>query len=147
MKTMKGYVYTFTGGAADLARVAREHFGEKVWHWAADPSHLDIKSGFPKDWQEQGAVFNRKGEMRWYREGEKYRALILTESPITTLPPLGEGWKIEEQRLLLQNLQEAKVHPQFSQYPTGKTKGRIVACLYKKQGVTVYLSLRMFEEE
>ncbi len=146
MKEAKGYVYTFTGNEFDLARVAREHLGANVWHWVANPARLDVKAGYPDDWQEQGAVSNEKGELRWYREGDTYRALLLTETPASNLPALGETWEVETHRLFLQDLREAKVHPSFSQYPTGKLKGRITARLYKQRGMAVYLSLRTFEE-
>jgi len=147
MKDKKGYVYTFVGGADDLVRVAHEYLGKTVWHWVANPAHLDVKPGYPADWQDQGAVFNEQGELRWQREGKNYRALLLTERPVEGLTPLESDWTVEEQRLFLQDLEAAKVHPPFSRYPTGKAQGRIRALLYKRQGMAVYLSLRAFEEE
>lgn len=146
MKTEKGYVYTLTGSAADLARVAREHLGEAVWHWVANPAYLDVKTGYPEDWKDQGAVFSEKGELRWCREGETYRALLLTETPAANLSARGDEWEVEEHHLFLQDVQEAKVHPRFPQYPTGKAEGWIAARLYKRRGVAFYLSLRTFEE-
>ncbi len=146
MKETKGYVYTFTGNESDLARVAREHLGTDVWHWVANPARLDVKAGYPDDWQDQGAVFNEKGELRWHREGDVYRALLLMETPIQGMTLLEGEWTVEQQSLFLQNLEERKVHPQFSQYPTGRSEGRITACLYKQGGMAVYLSLRTFEE-
>ncbi len=146
MKEAKGYVYTFVGGASALARVAREHLGERVWHWVANPAHLDVQAGYPEDWKDQGAVFNEKGELRWQQEGE-YRALLLTENPVEGLTPLEGDWTVEKQRLFLQDLEATKVHPQFSKYPTDSPRGYITARLYKRDGMAVYLSLRTFEEE
>jgi len=150
MKEAKGYVYTFIGGAGTLIRVAREYLGEGVWHWTANPAHLDVREGYPEDWKDQGAVFNERGELRWQREGDGYRALLLTETPTASpsekLTPLEGDWTVEEQRLMLQNLKEARVHPPFPQYPHGKTSGWIQAFLYKRNGVSMYLSLRTFEE-
>jgi len=144
---MKGYVYTFAGSADDLARLAREYLGDQVWHWVADPAYLDVQAGYPVDWKDQGAVFNAKGELRWYREGSSYRALLLTETPVADLTVLPGEWTVEEQNLFLQDLEEPKVHPQFAFYPSGEPKGRIMAYLYKQNGMPVFLSLRTFEEE
>jgi len=139
MNAIKGYVYTFTGNADDLARLARKYLGERVWHWVADPAHLDVREDYPEDWKDQGAVFNEKGELRWQRESKNYRALLLTETPVEGLAPLESDWTVKEQSLFLQDLK--------SPFPSGGAKGRIKAFLYRRQGMAVYLSLRAFEEE
>jgi len=144
---MKGYVYTFTGSADDLARFAREHLGDQVWHWVADPAHLDVQAGYPQDWKDQGAVFNAQGELRWRRENGTYQALFLTETPVTGLTAIEGTWEVEEQRLFLQDLSAAKVHPPFNTYPTGKPTGSIAVHVFKRDGMAVFVSLRAFEEE
>jgi len=143
---MKGYVYTFTGNADNLAHIARQYLGDQVWYWVADPAHLDVRTGYPADWKEQGAVFNAKGELRWHREGDSYRALLLTETLVEGLMALDGEWQVEKQHLFLQDLKEPRVHPQFGSYPTGKTQGRILAYLYKQDDRPVFVSLRVFKE-
>jgi len=144
---MKGYVYTFSGSADDLSRIAREYLGDSVWHWVADPAHLDVQAGYPEDWKDQGAVFNARGELRWHREGDSYQALLLTEKPVADLRALPGEWTAEKQNMFLQNLEEPKVHPQFETYPTSKPEGHMVTYLYKRDEMPVFLSLRQFEEE
>ena len=146
MKEEKGYVYTFLGGADELDRVAHEYLGDAVWHWVANAAHFEVKAGYPNDWQDQGAVFNAKGELRWRREGEVYQALLLTETPVIGLAALPGEWAVEKPLLFLQDLKEAKVHPPFNTYPTGEKQGRVLAYLYKRDEMPVFLSLRQFEE-
>jgi len=143
---MKGYVYAFAGSVDELERIARKHLGDKVWRWTADPAYLKVESGHPSDWKDQGTVFNERGELRWHREEGDYRALLLTEVPVEDQTPLPGEWTAEKQTLFLQDLEEPKVHPQFGVYPTGKSKGRIIAHLYCRDGMPLFLSLRKFEE-
>ena len=147
MNAIKGYVYTFTGNADDLARLARKYLGERVWHWVADPAHLDVREDYPEDWKGQGAVFNEKGELRWQREESSYQALLLTEAPIEGLTSLPGEWTVDVQTLFLQDLEEPKLNPQFVVYPTSKPKGHLVVHLYRREGMPLFLSLRKFEEE
>jgi len=145
---MQGFVYYLTGSSEDLQRLAQTHLGEDVQHWAADTAHLTVGEGYPVDWKEQGAVFNAQGELRWrVLNDEQYEALLLTTKALPNQEALPGEWTAEERVLYLQDLQEARVLPQFVRYPTGKATGKIRVRLYRRDGVPTFVSLCEFLEE
>ena len=145
---MEGFVYLLKGSTEDLRRVAQMHIGDAVWHWAADTAHLTVGEGYPVDWKEQGAVFNAQGELRWrVLNDEQYEALLLTTKALPNQEALPGEWTAEERVLYLQDLQEARVLPQFARYPTGKATGKIRVRLYRREGVPTFVSLCEFLEE
>ncbi len=145
---MKGFVYFFTGSAEVLQRTAQSHLGGEVWHWVADTARLTVGDGYPADWKEQGAVFNAQGELRWrVSDDERYEALLLTTKVLPNHEALPGEWTVEERELYLQDLQEARVLPQFARYPTGKPAGRIRVRLYCRGGVPTFVSLCEFLKE
>ncbi len=145
---MQGFVYYLTGTSEELQRLAQTHLGEAVWHWVADAARLTVGEGYPADWKEQGAVFNTQGELCWRALGnEQYEALLLTTKALPNHKVLPGEWTVEEQTLYLQDLREARVLPQFAQYPTGKSTGKIRIRLYRRNGVPTFVSLCEFLEE
>ncbi|HEY65178.1 MAG TPA: hypothetical protein G4O02_11470 [Caldilineae bacterium] len=138
------YIYSLQGPADELRQKADTYLGTPVWHWVADPARLDVGEGLPETWEDQGAVFNERGELRWWRQNGVYEALLVTEEPVEGLEPLPGTWWGETQHLFLQDLRERRVNPNFSTYPDGKTKGRIEACVCYRDGVAMLVSLRKF---
>ena len=145
---MEGFVYLLRGSTEDLRRVAQMHIGDAVWHWAADAAHLTVGEGYPAAWKDQGAIFSAQGELRWHilNDGQ-YEALLLTIKALPNHDPLPGEWTAEERVLYLQDLQEARVLPQFARYPTGKATGKIRVRLYRRDGVPTFVSLCEFLEE
>nr|WP_290669642.1 hypothetical protein [Ardenticatena sp.] len=145
---MQGFVYHLTGTSKELQRLAQTHLGEAVWHWVADTARLTVGKAYPADWKEQGAVFNTQGELRWrVSDDDQYEALLLTTKALPNHEALPGEWTVEEQALYLQDLREARVLPQFAQYPTGKPAGKIRVRLYCREGVPTFVSLCEFLEE
>ena len=145
---MEGFVYLLKGSAEDLRRVAHMHIGDAVWHWAADTAHLTVGEGYPEAWKDQGTIFSAQGELRWHLLNDgQYEALLLTVKALPNRDPLPGEWTAEERVLYLQDLQEARVLPQFAWYPTRKAAGKIRVRLYRRDGVPTFVSLCEFLEE
>ncbi len=137
----KAYVYPFHGSAAELARACADWLTPPLQHWSAGQARLELGQGLPAQWQEQGAVFSAGGEVRWWQQGEDYEAVLLSDAPLPGREP-DAGWEAEDATLLLQDLSEARVTPQFDRYPTGRPTGRMRARVYRQAGATRLISLR-----
>ncbi len=137
------YVYALRGQPDDLAARAQA-LGGNVTHWVADPSRLSMGEGLPEDWREHGALFAERGELRWWRDGDAYRALLLTDEPMPGLEPLPGSWSREEGpvRFFLQPLDAPHVRPGFERYPHGREQGQLEAVIYRCDGVVVLVSPR-----
>ncbi len=127
-----------------MARVAV--LGEPLVHWTADGAQFLMGVGIPADWKEQGALFGPRGELRWWREGEQHRALLLTDQPIEGLLPVAGEWTVDLQEVDLQDLAEPRVKPNFERYPHGSTKGRLEIRIYYRDGTPVFISPRRLKE-
>ncbi len=138
------YVYSLQGTVDELRRKVDTYLGAPIWHWVADPAWLEVGEGLPKSWKEQGAVFNQRGELRWWRRNDAYEALLVTEEPIEGLEPLPGTWRGETQVLFLQDLRERRVKPNFSTYPGGNPTGKIEARVCYRDGTATLVSLRKF---
>lgn len=138
---MGAYVYALRGRPEDLQGYVRA-LGQPLCHWVADGAQLTTGRDLPQQWKDQGAIFGPKGELRWWRMEADYRALLLTDAPVNGLEPLPGEWKAEAQILYLQNLNDRRVHPNFSIYPHGKSEGRFKAVVYYLDGVSIFISPR-----
>lgn len=137
------YAYSLRGQRDELAAWA-ETLGGGVAHWVADTSQLTMGTGLPEEWREQGAAFAEKGELRWWRDGDAYRALLLTDEPVSGQEPLPGSWTRDEGSVLffLQSLDAPHVRPSFDRYPHGHECGRMEAVIYRCNGVVVFVSPR-----
>lgn len=141
-------------GPPEALRSAAERLGPRLVHWVAEAHSLAMGQGVPQDWKEQGAVFGPAGELRWWRDGQSYLALLLAEEPLTGLEglpglePLSGEWTTDEEPvpLLLHDLQAPQLRPGFLQYPHGKGQGKLMARVYRRDGVVVFVSPRRLEE-
>lgn len=139
------YVYALVG-TPEVLRIRLEALGQPLFHWAADEGGLRMGQGAPSDWRDQGATFGPKGELRWWREGETFRALLLVDEPQPDLSPsLGE-WSAVDQEFDLQNLRDMRIHPDFDQYPHNRHRGRMSTRIFYRNGVPVFISLRALKE-
>lgn len=138
---MEGYAYFLQDSSAQLAAWTLA-LGEPRWHWVADDARLTMGQDIPSDWKDQGAVFGPKGELRWWRSGKAYQALLLTDAPVPDLVPLPGEWTVKELPLHLQNLQEKRLCPNFLAYPDGETRGEVRAKVYYRDGVATFVSVR-----
>ena len=138
---MKGYVYFLEGSLGELARWTSA-LGESRWHWVADGARLTTGQDAPSDWKDQGAIFGPKGELRWWRVQRAYRALLLSDAPVSGLSPLPGEWTVREEPLFLQGLEDRRLCPNFPTYPDGRREGEVQARVYQRDGVTVFVSLR-----
>lgn len=112
--------------------------------WVTSLAHFHMGQGLPGDWLEQGSVFNRQGELRWWKGGNRYQALLLSEQEIRGLLSLDGQWEVEEGEVFLQDLAEPRVRPTFDSYPHGVTQGRLRAKVYRRDGITIWISPRDF---
>lgn len=139
---MEGYVYFLQGSPGELGAWI-SNLGGPRWHWVADGARLTMGQDTPSDWKDQGAVFGPKGELRWWRYGQAYQALLLTDAPVSDLVPLPGEWTVKEWPLHLQNLQDKRLYPNFPTYPDGETKGEVQAKVYYHDGVATFVSVRV----
>ncbi|HEY8476233.1 MAG TPA: hypothetical protein VIN09_05150, partial [Chloroflexota bacterium] len=86
------YAYWLRGSTALLGEVVQRYLGASLWHWVGDAARLQLGEGAPAEWRERGAVFNERGELRWWRRGEEYEALLLAERPASDLEALEGHW-------------------------------------------------------
>ncbi|HXG36573.1 MAG TPA: hypothetical protein VNL15_06370 [Dehalococcoidia bacterium] len=137
------YVYALLLQREDLANWAQE-LGSDIAHWVADPSQFSMGKGLPEDWKERGALFAEKGELRWWRDGDAYRALLLTDHEVPGLHPLPGSWSREERsvRFFLQPLDAPHVRPNFESYPHGGERGQLEAVIFRCDGVAMFVSPR-----
>lgn len=135
--------YSLRGQPRDLTAWS-DRLGEGLVHWVADTTELTMGAGIPQDWKEQGAIFSEGGELRWWRDGDSYRALLLTDSPVPGLEPLAGIWSRDESPVLffLQSLGASYLRPTFDRYPHGEPEGRFEAVIYRRDGVVVFVSPR-----
>lgn len=139
------YVYPFTCTAEELSQACSGWLKAPLYHWTASPASLNIGKGLPAQWQEQGAVFGPIGEVRWWQEADSYEAILLSDTLLPDRKPT-EGWEAEDASILLQDLTDSRVTPQFIRYPTDQPSGRLRARIYRCQGVIRLISLRGFSE-
>lgn len=138
---MKAYVYALQGPPETL-QAWTPSLGQPLYHWVANAARLTMGSGIPEDWEDQGAVFGPKGELRWWREGPAYRALLLADKPLGGLPPLDGDWTAREEVSFLQNLNDRRLKPNFAVYPHGAPNGWCRARIYYRDGVAAFVSPR-----
>lgn len=140
------YAYAVRGTASELGRWAQK-LGTGIGYWVADASQLTMGRGIPRKWKGQGAIFGSDGELRWWKDGDEYRGILLTERPVPDLRPLSGSWTTDEAALkfFLQDLMAANVRPNFDKYPHGHEKGCFTAKLYKRDGIITFISLRTLE--
>jgi len=81
------YAYWLRGTGQELQNWAAL-LGSPIYFWVANLAHFHMGQGLPEDWLEQGGVFNRHGELRWWKEGNQYQALLFSEQEIAGLSPL-----------------------------------------------------------
>ncbi|MBC7226531.1 MAG: hypothetical protein H5T61_04800 [Thermoflexales bacterium] len=140
---MNAYVYTLEG-TPEALRPWAERLGQPLYHWVADAARLTMGAGLPDDWKDQGAAFGPEGELRWWREGEAYRALLLTDGPVGGLEPVPGDWTADEETFFLQSLKDRRLKPNFAQYPHGAKGGQFRARVYFCNGVAAFVSPRVF---
>jgi hypothetical protein len=139
------YAYWLRGTGQELQSWAAL-LGSPTYFWVANSAHFQMSEGLPEDWLDQGSVFNTQGELRWWREGKQYQALFFSEQEMTGLQPLQGEWETQEkdEEVFLQDLAEPRVRPTLDSYPHGATQGRLRAKVYRRDGVTVWISPRDF---
>jgi len=141
----KGYVYTLQGGP-EVLQAWLKMLGQPLYHWVADEGGLKMAAGEPSAWKDQGAAFGPRGELRWWREGEIFRAFLLADDPVEDLAPLPGEWHTTVQEFDLQNLHEPRVQPSFAEYPHGSHRGRLVARIFHRDGTPLFISPRELKE-
>ena len=147
--TKKLQVYVLAGARESIWQRAAATLGDDTYFWVADVVKLELGHGLPEEWRMQGAVFSHKAELRFWREAEDYRALLLTDEPLPNLLPAPgnwESWEDEEDSILLQDLHDRRVSPGFASYPTGSSTGRLRVRYYCHDGTITFISPRGFEE-
>jgi hypothetical protein len=139
------YAYWLQGTGQELQNWAAL-LGSPTYFWVASLAYFHMGQGLPGDWLEQGGVFNRQGELRWWKGSNLYQALLFSEQEITGLSPLEGQWEEREksEEVFLQDLTEPRVRPTFGCYPYGGTKGRLNAKVYLRDGMAVWISPRNF---
>ena len=145
----EGYVYRIqklpnTPQGLDPVLIA--HLGEPVVHWVADKAALLMDEGLPESWRERGAVFGPKGELRWWQADGVFHALLIADEPLDEplagLSIVPGTWHREAQSVLLQNLNEPRVKPNFSTYPHDVSDGVMEVQVFYRDGVPVFTSPR-----
>jgi len=144
---MSHLFYSWRGPGAELARLA-ETLGGPTEFWAADLAAWEMGAGLPRDWREQGCVFNERGELRWWKAGDDgYEGVLVSSEPVPGLEPLPGEWEAEEHEVFLQDLEAPEVAPAARRYPHGAPRGRIAVRIYRRDGTTLWVSPRCFVPE
>lgn len=144
---MQVYAYALKDVPENLERMATEHLGSRLYHWVANGARLEMGQGFPSDPKDQGAAFGPKGEVRWWQSEDGYEALLLTNQPAAGLDLLPGEWEGKEETVLLQNLNDRRVRPNFPSYPHGDKSGRLRVMVYFQDGVATFISPRELMQE
>lgn len=139
------YVYSMEATAEEL-RQKSSLLGETTF-WTATLSSFHVGKGQPADWNDQGSVFSPKGEMRWQRNGDRYKALILVDQALEGLKAVDGDWVEVDEDIYLQDLVEPRVRPQFQEYPHGDVKGILKVKTCMRNGFIVAISPREFQSQ
>lgn len=142
-------VYSLAGARESIWQIAAARLGENTFFWVADAAQLELGRGQPDEWRSQGAIFSRSAELRFWQEGQNYRALLLDDEPVPGLQPAPgdwESWDDEEEAIFLQNLHDRRVSPSFTSYPSGSSTGRLRVRYYCRDGIVTFISPRGFEQ-
>lgn len=137
-----GYVYTLAGTADELRAEVERRLAGPHWHWVAELARLTLGDGLPAVLGDRGAVCAGRGELRWWRQGDRYEGLLLVDESQVDLTPTGEAWQTFPTTLKLADLNDLRYRPNFPRYPTGDTTGRVSARLYIGPSGAQLLSLR-----
>ncbi|MGQ9654826.1 MAG: hypothetical protein ACUVXD_12240 [Thermodesulfobacteriota bacterium] len=143
---MEGYVYFLEGSPAELGTWTAA-LGEPRWYWVADGAQLTMGQDLPQNWKDRGAIFGPKGELRFWRSEKDFQALLLADAPVPDLTPLPGEWTVKEEVFFLQDLREQRLCPNFATYPDGRTKGKVQAKVYHRDGVAAIVSLRVLAHQ
>lgn len=145
-KKVKVYVYPLEGTAEERKQKAQGFLGSPLWHWVADAAELLVNEGMPTEWKSQGAIFNERGELRWWECDGTYKAVLISENPVSEEEPLPGQWEYTIESVFLQSLKDKRVRPNFAAYPGDKEAGRIEVRMCFRNGMAVFVSPRRFEE-
>lgn len=142
---VKVYAYWLRATGQELKHWARV-IGSPTCFWVASLADFQMGQGLPGDWLDQGSMFNTHGELRWWKEGEQYQTVLFSEQEVAGLQLLDGEWEAQDkdEEVFLQDLTEPRVRPTFDRYPHGATAGRLRARVYRRDGVTVWISPRTF---
>lgn len=116
--------------------------GEPLVHWVANNARLAMGNGLPRDWQDHGAAFGPRGELRWWRGDDGYDAVLLSDAQVDGIPQLPGKWTASEEQVLLQDLTDRRVNPGFRCYPHGAASGALRVRVYYRDAVAVFVSPR-----
>jgi len=145
----EGYVYyvkELPGRPQQLDPTLVAHLGEPVVHWVASKAVLVMHEGLPETWGEQGAMFGPKGELRWWRQDGVCRALLIVDESLEGFAPVPGRWRRKSQSVLLQDLNERRVNPNFSTYPHGAHDGVMEVQVFYRDGMPVFISPRRLQK-
>ena len=134
------YAYSIARPLNDLKELASQ-LKEPIF-WSASLTDFQIGKGLPKEWLDQGSVFDRTAELRWQTVGEIYNILIFADQKWNGLDSLEGKWQSSEEEIFLQDLNEPKVRPLFKKYPHGAVSGSLKVKICKRDGVIVGISPR-----
>ncbi len=145
---MRGYVYFGIAEIELIEKFIKEFFsGNEIFYIketidAYKPSHeLEISK--------KGRAFSDKGEVRWEEKDGGYNTLILTESRLENIPAgiseVNGNWMVEpNMKFYLVPITMGHISPSFKQYP--KDTKHIIASIYKRNGISTFISSRRFEK-
>lgn len=111
---------------------------EAVYHLMYELARFHpLTEGLPQNFWEKGQVFSQTAEVRWHKEKEEYKVMLLTEKEFQFkgLFKAPQDFEIEEEDYYLVKPKQAYISPPFSEYPHGAEvmKGNI----YKLKGVPI----------
>lgn len=143
---MRGYVYFGIMEIGSLKKFIEEFFsGNEIFYIKETineykPSH---------EFEIRGRAFSDKGEVRWEEKDGGYNTLILTDSRIENIPAgiseVGGNWMVEpNMKFYLVPITMGHISPSFKQYPNDAEY--IIASIYKRNGISTFISSRRFEK-
>lgn len=125
---------------------ATTYLGASLSGWMSTIADFRVLVQLPDLWYDEGTLFTEGCELRWQRQGTRVEGLLLSDAPVEGLRPMSGTWTAEAQQVYLQDLEAKQIRPPMRRYPTGSSAGQLAVKIYRRDGMTMVLSPRQWQQ-